>query len=173
MIFKKEETELQGVYKILLERFSDERGSIVNLFDTEQLPRFKIDKLTRSTRNVLRGLHGDSTNNKLIYCLQGKIHLVVVNYDKNSPQYLEKIQIDMDEKSAFAVYVPKNFLNGHYCLSDSCLFYYKWSESYVNPEDQFSILWSDDILNIQWPLLEEEPILSSRDKNSKTIKEIK
>tara|TARA_R110000824_G_scaffold30225_2_gene99742 strand:+ start:4513 stop:5034 length:522 start_codon:yes stop_codon:yes gene_type:complete len=173
MIFKRENLELEGVYKILLENFSDERGQIINLFDQEQFPQFKIDKLTKSTRNVLRGLHGDSINDKLIYCLKGKIHLVVVNYDKDSPQYLKKVQLDIDENSNFAVFVPRNFLNGHYCLSGTCLFYYKWSESYVSPEKQISVLWNDETLNINWPLIEKSPVLSLRDKNSKRIKEIK
>tara|TARA_R110000796_G_scaffold46045_3_gene111456 strand:+ start:2158 stop:2691 length:534 start_codon:yes stop_codon:yes gene_type:complete len=173
MIFKKEEMALKGVYKVGLERFSDERGRIINIFDCEQFSKFKIDKLTRSKKNVLRGLHGDTTNDKLIYCLQGKFHLVIVNYDKESPQYLEKIQIDMSEDSDFAIFVPRNFLNGHYCLSEKCLFYYKWSESYVSPDKQFSILWNDKDLNIKWPLLESEPILSLRDETSKTLEEIK
>ena len=170
MLFKEEPLSLEGIYKIHLENFSDERGQITNLFDCEQFPQFKIDKLTKSTKNVLRGLHGDSNNDKLIYCLQGKIFLVVVNYDKSSPQYLKKVQIEMDENSNFAVFIPKNFLNGHYCLTDTCLFYYKWSESYVPPEKQFSILWNDKDLNINWPLLENKPILSERDKKAKIKK---
>jgi len=161
---------LDGVHKVYLENFSDERGQIVNLFDCEQFSQFKIDKLTKSNKNVLRGLHGDTNNDKLIYCLQGKIHLVVVNYNKNSPQYLKKIQLDMDENSNFAIFVPRNFLNGHYCMSETCLFYYKWSESYVRPEKQFSVLWSDKTLDIDWPLLEQKPILSLRDKNARIIK---
>ena len=96
---------------------------------------------------------------------------MIVNFDKNSSEYLKKIEIEMDENSDFAVFIPKGFLNGHYCLSEECLFFYKWSESYVSPDEQFSILWNDDILNIEWPLIEENPILSSRDKKSKKIKE--
>ena len=171
MIFTTENTGLEGVYKVRLENFSDERGEIVNLFDIDQFPAFKVDKLSKSKRNVLRGLHGDTTNDKLIYCLHGKMHLVVVNYDKNSPQYLHKIELEMSDDNYFAVFVPKNFLNGHYCLSETCLFYYKWSDSYIHPDKQFSICWNDQDLNIEWPLLEEEPILSERDKNSKTLKE--
>ena len=171
MKFEKENLSLDGVYKVHLESFEDNRGQIVNLFDVGQFSDFKIDKLTKSTYNVLRGLHGDSYNDKLIYCLQGKLELVVVNFDQNSPQYLQKVQLQMDDESNFAVFVPKNFLNGHYCLSETCLFYYKWSESYINPTNQFSVLWSDGELNIDWSLLEEAPILSERDKNAKTIKE--
>jgi dTDP-4-dehydrorhamnose 3,5-epimerase len=169
-MFKKEELSLKGVYKYSLENFHDERGSIINLFNIYDFPNFKVDKLTKSKKNVLRGLHGDTINDKLIYCLHGKMHLVIVNYDKNSSQYLQKIQIDMDENSNFAIFVPKNFLNGHYCLSEKCLFYYKWSESYLQPEQQFSIVWNDETLNINWPLIQKQPILSDRDKQSKKIK---
>jgi len=173
MIFETENLELEGVHKVHLENFSDSRGQIVNLFDVDQFSTFKVDKLSKSTRNVLRGLHGDTVNDKLIYCLGGRIHLVIVNYDRESSQYLQKAELEMSEDSHFAVFVPKNFLNGHYCLSETCLFYYKWSDSYVHPDKQFSICWNDKDLNIKWPLLEKEPILSDRDKNSKTLKEKK
>lgn len=171
MIFRKEELPLKGVYKVFLENFSDERGTIINLFDVEQFSNFKVEKLSKSKKNVLRGLHGDSINDKLIYCLKGKIYLVVVNYDKESDQFLEKIEIEISEDSNYAVFVPKNFLNGHYCLTDDCLFYYKWSESYVKPEKQFSVRWDDESLNINWPLIKPKPIISERDKSSKTLKE--
>ena len=171
MHFEKEESELKGVYKIHLERFTDQRGKIINLFDVDQFPEFKIDKLTKSSYNVLRGLHGDSYNDKLIYCLQGKIQLVIVNFDPDSDEYLQQTQIEIDENSHFAVFVPHNFLNGHYCMSKECLFYYKWSESYVEPQKQFSVAWDDKDLNIPWRLKEPTPILSSRDKMAKTIEE--
>ncbi len=172
MNFIKEELSLKGVHKVNLENFSDDRGTIVNLFDRQQFSDFKVEKLSKSKKNVLRGLHGDLINDKLIYCLKGSFHLVVINYDKKSDQYLEKIQFDMTEDSNFAIFVPKGFLNGHYCLSDNCLFYYKWSESYVKPENQFSVRWDDEQLNINWPLLSKQPIISERDKNSKTLKEM-
>jgi len=173
MLFVKEELPLNGVYKIYLENFSDNRGNITNLFDVNQFPDFKIDKLTKSKKNVLRGLHGDSINDKLIYCLKGKIYLAIVNYDKQSEQYLQKFEIEMDEDSNFAVFIPKNFLNGHYCLTEDCLFYYKWSENYVSPENQFSLRWDEPILDIKWPLIKALPVLSERDKKSKFLKEIK
>ena len=90
MIFEKEYLPLKGVYKVHLENFSDNRGTIVNLFDIEQFSSFKVEKLSKSKKNVLRGLHGDSINDKLIYCLKGAMHLAIVNYDSKSDQYLKK-----------------------------------------------------------------------------------
>lgn len=166
-MFNKEQLSLDGVYKINLENFHDNRGSIVNLFKTGILPDFKVDKISISKKNVLRGMHGDTINDKLVYCLHGAFRLAVVNYDKNSLQYLQKIELDMDENSNFAIFIPKNFLNGHYCLTEKCIFYYKWSESYLMPDQQFSLPWNDKSLNINWNLLEEHPILSERDRHGK------
>ena len=54
MVFKKEALPLKGVYKIHLENFSDERGTIVNLFDVEQLPEFKVEKLSKSKKKCFK-----------------------------------------------------------------------------------------------------------------------
>ena len=163
-----EETSLKGVFKINLEKFSDDRGFVLNVFKNESL-HFNQEKLTVSKKNVLRGLHSDTKNDKLIYCLRGKFKLVVVNFIKDSVQYLNKEEFMMDENSNFAIFVPKNFLNGHYCLEDNTYFYYKWSSGYILPEDQISINWNSPSLNIDWQLIEKQPILSDRDKLAKLI----
>ena len=168
MNFRKEELSLKGVWKIHLENFSDNRGTITNLFDVEQFSSFKVEKLSKSKKNVLRGLHGDSINDKLIYCLKGKIYLAIVNYDSKSEQYLEKVELEIDEDSNYAVFVPRNFLNGHYCLTDDCLFFYKWSKKYNGPDNQITVKWDDPLLGIDWPI--KEPILSKRDQDAKYLK---
>jgi len=54
-------------------------------------------------------------------------------------------------------------VNAHLCLSDKCVFYYKWSEEYVGPENQVTIAWDDPEIDVDWAI--ENPILSERDKN--------
>lgn len=165
------ETELDGVFKIDLENFHDERGSILNLSDYHPInERYSIDKLTISTKNVLRGLHGDNVNDKLIFCLKGKIKLAIVNFDSSHVQYLKTQVITMSEKSNFAVFIPKNYLNGHYCIAKENFFFYRWTNGYIKPEEQISIKWDSLDLLEKWNL-KQEPILSERDKNSKYIKE--
>ncbi len=164
-----EETSLKGAFKVLLDKYEDDRGHVLNVFDNSET-HFNQEKLTVSKKHVLRGLHSDTKNDKLIYCLLGKMLLVVVNYDINSKQYLYKLEIEMDENSNFAIFVPKNFLNGHYCMSKKVYFYYKWSDGYVLPEEQVSVRWNSPKLDINWHLLTKEPILSDRDANSLELK---
>ena len=162
------QTALDGVFTVASEKFSDERGFVLNVFKNETF-HFNQEKLTVSKKNVLRGLHSDTKNDKLIYCLRGAFKLVVINYIKGSEQYLNKIEFDMNENSDYAVFVPKNFLNGHYCLENNTYFYYKWSSGYITPKDQISVNWNSPSLSIDWGLTEKSPILSERDRLAEMI----
>ena len=68
------------------------------------------------------------------------------------------------------VLVPAGCLNGHLCLSDKCIFFYKWSEKYKQPDDQITVLWNDPELNISWPT--DTPVLSERDRRAKILREM-
>ena len=93
----------------------------------------------------------------------------VVNYDKNSSDYLKTDNFILNDVNKKIILVPPNFLNGHLVLSENCVFFYKWAYEgeYPDVNDQFSIRWNDPILKINWPI--SEPILSERDKNAPFI----
>ena len=152
--------------------FEDNRGELWTLWKHTDFPdlNFVHDKISTSKKDVLRGLHGDKKSWKLITCLYGEIYLVVVDYRKDSPNYLKWDSVVLNEKNKKQVLVPPFFLNGHLVLSDKAIFHYKWSYTgeYPDVQDQFSLNYKDPILNIDWPI--SEPILSERDKNSKYTK---
>lgn len=146
--------------------FEDFRGTYVELYN-EQLyinagikVKFIQDDISISSRHVLRGIHGDNETWKLISCLYGKFYLVVVNWDKNSPQYRQWESFTLSEKNCTQVLVPPNFGIGHLVLSEQAIFSYKQS-TYYNRANQFTLVWDDPELNIWWPI--KNPILSQRD----------
>ncbi len=146
--------------------FEDFRGTYVELYN-EQLyinagikVKFIQDDISISSRHVLRGIHGDNETWKLISCLYGKFYLVVVNWDKNSPQYRQWESFTLSEKNCTQVLVPPNFGIGHLVLSEQAIFSYKQS-TYYNRANQFTLVWNDPELNIWWPI--KNPILSQRD----------
>lgn len=152
--------------------FSDDRGDLWTLWNKNFFTpniEFVHDKIATSKKNVLRGLHGDNKSWKLISCLYGEIFLSVVNYDKNSSDYLKTDNFILNDVNKKIILVPPNFLNGHLVLSENCVFFYKWAYEgeYPDVNDQFSIRWNDPILKINWPI--SEPILSERDKNAPFI----
>ncbi len=161
------QTKLAGVLTIRPPTiFEDFRGTYVELYN-EQLytnagikVKFVQDDISISSKHVLRGIHGDSETWKLISCLYGKFYLVVVNWDKNSPQYRQWESFTLSEKNCIQVLVPPNFGIGHLVLSEQAIFCYKQS-TYYNRANQFTLVWNDPKLDIWWPI--KNPILSQRD----------
>tara|TARA_B100000282_G_scaffold239897_1_gene182624 strand:+ start:4468 stop:4965 length:498 start_codon:yes stop_codon:yes gene_type:complete len=146
--------------------FKDSRGKIWTSWDKNFFRniRFNLDKFTTSKKNVLRGFHGDTKSWKLVTCLKGEILSVIVDYRKNSKNYLKYTKIKMSEKNRISVLIPPNFLNSWLCISKECLYQYKYSfkGKYNDVKDQISIKWNDPKINFRWPI--KKPILSKRDK---------
>ena len=118
------------------------------------------DDFSISSKNVLRGIHGDQNTWKLVSCLFGSFFLVVVNNDPNHDQYRETYEIILTDKTRNQILIPPKFGNGHMVLSEKAIFHYKQT-TYYNQKGQFTILWNDRELNINWP--HRKPILSKRD----------
>ena len=122
---------------------------------------FVEDKISVSRRDVLRGLHGDFETDKLVQCLHGEVYLVVVDWRKDSPTYMQWESHLLNDKNKLQVLIPKGFLNGHLCLSEKCIFSYKQTSYYKGADKQISASWCDPKLGIFWPI--KTPILSERD----------
>ena len=153
----------------------DYRGEMWTFWEKENevLPEgheWKISKFTRSRKNVLRGLHGDSVTWKNITCVWGEIYLVVVD---NRPdllfEYVDVYVWDFGKlvtsyQADKAYLVPPGFLNGHLCLSEECLFHYTqaYPNDYVDWQDQDTAKWNDELMGIDWPI--KNPILNWRDR---------
>ncbi|MCX5809857.1 MAG: dTDP-4-dehydrorhamnose 3,5-epimerase family protein [Proteobacteria bacterium] len=160
-------TNLNGVLLIKPPTiFEDFRGTYVELYNEKVYKDAGIsidfiqDDISSSTQHVLRGVHGDSETWKLISCLMGKFYLVVVNWDRESPQFGKWTSFVLSETNRLQVLVPPQFGNGHLVLSEQTIFHYKQS-TYYNRSSQFTILWNDPTLNIWWPV--KNPIVSMRD----------
>ena len=169
-----QKTKLDGVLLIKpLTIFEDFRGCYVETYNEKLYNeagitvKFIQDDISASSRHVLRGLHGDGETWKLVSCLYGKFYLVVVNFDKASPKYLQWEAFTLSDKNRLQLLIPPRFGNGHLVLSETAVFHYKQS-SYYNRAGQFSLAWNDPKLGISWPV--SQPILSQRDETAEMIK---
>ncbi len=160
---------IAGSTKIVLDTYHDERGEIWTTYEEDYCSyRFVADKLTISKKDVLRGFHGDSDTAKLISCLSGKIQLALLDLRKDSSTYGNVETHILSAKEPSLVLVPEGVVNAHLCLSDICIFHYKWSKKYTGPDNQVTIAWNDPEIDIEWKT--KNPILSERDKNGKKFK---
>lgn len=160
-------TDLEGVLLIKPDVFEDFRGEYVEtynegLYHRSGIPvKFVQDDISVSARNVLRGIHGDARTWKLISCLHGKFYLVVVNCDKESPNFGKWQSFLLSDRNRHQVLVPPKYGNGHLVLSETAIFHYKQS-TYYDPASQFTYKWDDPRLKLWWPV--KTPILSRRDE---------
>ncbi len=161
-------TDLEGVLLIRPPTvFEDFRGQYVEIYNKEIYRNAGIyvdfiqDDISVSTRNVLRGIHGDGKTWKLVSCLHGKFYLVVVNNDPGSSQYKKWTSFTLSDSNRLQVLIPPKFGNGHLVMSESCIFHYKQNTEY-DRDSQFTILWNDPSYGIWWPIA--DPILSRRDQ---------
>tara|TARA_Y100001970_G_C14033986_1_gene750087 strand:- start:251 stop:766 length:516 start_codon:yes stop_codon:yes gene_type:complete len=161
-----EKTTLDRVLQIKLDSFEDHRGYYIETYNEELYKKnginvnFIQDDISVSSKNVLRGIHGDQQTWKLISCLEGKFYLVVINNDNNSNQYMRWESFILSEQNRVQILVPPKFGNGHLVISKRAIFHYK-QNTYYNPKGQFTICWDDPKYNIKWPI--KNPILSKRD----------
>ena len=160
-------TKLDGVLLLKPEVFEDFRGQYVETYN-EQFCRdnginvkFVQDDISVSSRHVLRGIHGDAETWKLVSCMHGKFYLVVVNCDKESPDFGKWQSFVLSDVNRLQVLIPPKHGNGHVVLSDTAIFHYK-QNTYYNPKGQFTYIWNDPKLKIWWPV--KNPLLSQRDE---------
>lgn len=166
-------TTLDGVLKIETDFFEDFRGEYAELYNGELynkeiykhngvLINFVQDDISISTKDVLRGIHGDGETWKLISCLHGCFYFVVVNCDTESQNFGKWESFLLSDKNRTQILVPPKHGNAYLALSDTVIFHYKQS-TYYNPKGQFTYIWNDPKLNIWWPI--KNPIVSKRDSS--------
>jgi dTDP-4-dehydrorhamnose 3,5-epimerase len=165
-----ESTILKGVMIIKPSVSSDRRGTIWTSFLKDEIDKllpsglyFKHDKFSESVYNVLRGIHGDNKSWKLVTCVYGEIHQVVVDYRKDSPTYLQWEKFIINKDNQQLILIPPNMGNSYYVSSENAVYHYKlaYDGDYIDADEQFTLEWNDSKVNIEWPT--DNPILSDRD----------
>jgi dTDP-4-dehydrorhamnose 3,5-epimerase len=134
---------------------------------------FVQDNHSRSARGVLRGMHfqiGEGLG-KLVRCARGQIVDVAVDLRQGSPTYGEWEAVELDDESMREVYVPVGFAHGFCVISDVADVIYKQT-AYYDPELERGIAWNDPDVGIQWPLPEDELIVSERDAAAPLLREL-
>jgi len=172
-------TKLDGCVIIEPKVFGDERGFFLETFQAERyaseagitLP-FVQDNHSRSSKNVLRGLHFQKTKpqGKLVRVVRGHVYDVAVDTRKGSPTYGQWEGLILSEENKTQLWVPPGFAHGFVVLSDTADFEYKCTD-YYDPSDEGSILWNDPDLNISWPI--DNPILSNKDARADRLADLK
>jgi dTDP-4-dehydrorhamnose 3,5-epimerase len=166
-----EQTALPGVLVVRSPVYDDARGFFTETFREDQfralgLPaHFAQDSHSRSTRNVLRGLHFQLVNpqGKLVRPAAGVIFDVAVDLRGSSPHFGRWVGTTLEAGDGRQLWIPPGFAHGFLVLSDAAEVTYKCTTVY-DPESNRGIRWDDQDIGIRWPLQGGmRPMLSSKD----------
>ncbi|MHB1300984.1 MAG: dTDP-4-dehydrorhamnose 3,5-epimerase [Burkholderiales bacterium] len=159
--------------------FGDERGFFYESYNEKEFgkvagkcPHFVQDNHSKSAKNVLRGLHYQirQPQGKLVRVTSGEVFDVAVDIRKGSPTFGKWVGELLSAENKRMLWVPEGFAHGFLVLSETAEFLYKTTD-YWAPEYERSILWNDPDLAIDWPLAEQSPLLSNKDREAKRFME--
>ena len=165
-------TKIKDLKIIKTKIYKDKRGFLKEVFHKKILNNkdFPFDIMSYSKKNVLRGLHIQSSKPqaKIITVTHGKIFDVAVDLRKKSKTFGKYFSLIISDKDDFSFFIPEGFAHGFVCLSKECTVNYKCS-NYRDQKSEKTILWNEKKLNIKWP--SKKPILSYKDKFGLSLKD--
>ena len=171
MIVKK--TKIKDLLVFESKNFYDKRGLFRELALEKLIKkRFIFSVVSKSKRNVLRGLHMQKKfkQGKYVSVLKGKVLDVVVDCRKKSKTFGKHYKIILSEKNCKSIFIPPGFIHGFLGLEKENIINYMCT-NYRNKNSEIGVKWDDVNLKINWNI--KKPILSKKDKNNLNFKDIK
>jgi dTDP-4-dehydrorhamnose 3,5-epimerase len=170
------DTRLEGPVLIEPVVHGDARGFFTetyrrNVFtELGVLDEFVQDNHSRSRRGVLRGMHFQPGQAKLVRCARGSIVDVVVDIRPGSPAFGRWEAFPLDDEAQRQLYVPDGFAHGFCVTSELADVVYKVS-TYYDPVAESGFRFDDPEVGIEWPPdLELE--VSARDREAPRLSEL-
>ena len=149
----------------------DKRGYLREVYLKKLIKKkFKFQIISKSKKDVLRGLHAQAINpqGKYLSVIKGKIFDVVVDLRQDSKTFQLHEKFFLSEKNKNQLFIPKGFAHGFLVLSDYAVYHYKQTNYYSGKDKQFTINYKDPYFKIK--LKKKKIITSERDKDADFIK---
>ena len=173
---------LNGLILINPKIHNDNRGKFYEVWNKKTFSKLGIndsfvqDNFSFSkNKGTFRGLHYQKpphSQAKLIWCSKGSIIDYVVDIRKNSKTYGKVYNIKVTSKNRIQIFIPVGFLHGFITLEDNTEVNYKVSKFY-NPRSEQTINYNDKILSLKIPKSINKIVLSKKDINGISFKDLK
>lgn len=168
---------LAGAKLIKPRVYGDARGFFLETYragalaDLGLVSDFVQDNHSRSRHGVVRGMHFQPGQAKLVRCARGAIFDAIVDIRPGSPTFGRWEGYRLDDGSHQQLFVPDGFGHGFCVLSDEADVVYKVSD-YYDATAEAGFRFDDPAVGIEWPLPIGEMIASERDLSAPTLAEI-
>ncbi len=169
-------TSLSGPVLLAPAVHGDERGFFVETYRLSALPELDIpvqfvqDNHSRSRQGIVRGMHFQPGQAKLVRCARGSILDVVVDIRRGSPDFGRWEGVKLDDTEHHQLFVPDGFAHGFCVLSEVADVTYKVS-TYYDPGAERGFAYNDPAVGIEWPDT-GTLIVSERDRQAPALAEI-
>jgi dTDP-4-dehydrorhamnose 3,5-epimerase len=156
----------------------DGRGFFLESFRAEALTAagidaaFVQDNQSRSRHGIVRGMHFQPGQAKLVRCARGAIFDVIVDIRVGSATFGAWEGYELDDESHHQLFVPEGFAHGFCVLSDIADVTYKVT-SYYDPAREGGFRFDDPAVGIEWPIASEQLVASARDSDAPTLAELR
>lgn len=163
---------------LILERptFEDERGFFREIFHLDELEQisgiqFKGVQMnhSHSKPGVLRGIHAERWN-KIVYPLNGEVYVAIVDIREDSATFGKVETRSINDENRIGLFIPKGLANSICVTGKESVDYIYLVDAYWDGSDTRAIAWDDPDLAIDWPI--KNPIISERDKNNPTLRQL-
>lgn len=170
---------LSGAFEIQIEPREDARGFFARFYCDNEFaaqglvtgwPQMNVS-FSRDA-GTLRGMHfqrEEGAEVKLVRCLRGKAHDVIVDLRAGSDTLGQHTTVLLDADTRNAIYIPKGFAHGFQTLQNDVELQYLHSTPYA-PGFEGGINVMDPDLGIRWPLPVAQ--LSERDQTLPALSEV-
>ncbi len=170
------ETKLPGPVRLAPTVHGDERGFFLEAYRRARFAELGVDldfvqdNHSRSPRGIVRGMHFQPGQAKLVRCVRGAILDVLVDIRRGSPTFGHWEGFQLDDSEHHQIFVPDGFAHGFCVLSDVADVAYKTS-AYYDPELEGGFAFDDPGVAIEWPA--DQPLIAShRDRSASTLAEL-
>ncbi|MDX6644551.1 MAG: dTDP-4-dehydrorhamnose 3,5-epimerase [Miltoncostaeaceae bacterium] len=168
-------TRLEGPVLLEPALHGDERGFFLESYRAAEFAALGIDEEwvqdnhSRSARGVLRGMHFQVGQAKLVRCARGAVLDVALDIRRGSPTFGQCEAVVLDDRTLRMLYLPVGFAHGFCVTSEVADVVYKCS-SYYDAGLESGVSALDPALGIPWP---EGPLtLSERDRAAPALAEV-
>jgi dTDP-4-dehydrorhamnose 3,5-epimerase len=169
-------TKLDGPVLVKPTVHGDERGFFVETYRANAyaeigiVDEFVQDNHSRSRGGVIRGMHFQPGQTKLVRVARGTIVDVLCDIRPSSPGFGDWEAFELSDVNGHQLYVPDGFAHGFAVTSEVADVTYKVS-TYYDPQAESGFRYDDPEVGIEWPDVELTP--SQRDQTAPLLAEIK
>ncbi len=171
-------TAIPEVKLLVPARHADARGFLSETWSRRGLAELGLDldfvqdnHALSAAAGTVRGLHFQippAAQGKLVRVTRGAIFDVAVDIRRGSPTYGRHVGATLSAAAWNQIYVPPGFAHGYCTLQPETEIIYKVTAGYA-PEHERGLLWNDPDLAIDWPLDEDDVLISDRDRAYPTL----